>query len=88
VSAASRVKPTSASSRALSTPELRCLLLWHQAAIIEPSPSSSSLADKGIKTSYLPCNTVTLKAVDSPQQTRFDGRVPGKFTGEYNYNFM
>lgn len=52
-----------------------------------PAAMFSVPADKGIKTNYLPSNTVTLKAVDSPQQTRFDGRVPGKFSSEYNYNF-
>ena len=35
---------------------------------------------------------MTLKAVEMPQATRFDGRVSskpqGKYKGEYNYNFM
>lgn len=49
-------------------------------------------ADKGIKTNYLPSSTVTLKAVEMPQETRFDGsatsKPQGKYNGEYNYNFM
>ncbi len=44
-------------------------------------------ADKGIKTNYLPTSTVMIKAVEMPQVTKADGRVSGKFTGEYNYNF-
>ena len=50
------------------------------------------LTDKGITTNYLPSNTVTIKAVEGPQITRFDRTLPSKpltkYTGEYNYNFM
>lgn len=47
-----------------------------------------SHTDKGIKTNYLPGNTVALKAVDVPHDVPQDGNIGGKYKKEYNYNFM
>ena len=59
-----------------------------------PAPSSPPFSplfphtDKGIKTNYLPGNTVALKAVDVPHDVPQDGNIGGKYKKEYNYNFM
>jgi len=60
---------------------------WPQPNPAIPMYQTATMGYKGIKTSYLPTNTVLVKAVESPQVTKPDGLVPGKYTGEYNYNF-